>query len=89
MVAAGTSTSPLENNGEAGVRRSDTDNLSDPFHRAGLKCDIFDARLFQPISSCLCTWDAHGDTETLDWQPFLSYLLPQGQLKRELTWVDI
>jgi hypothetical protein len=45
MVATGTSTSPLENNGEVGVRRGNADDLSDPFHRAGLERDMLDTRL--------------------------------------------
>jgi hypothetical protein len=92
MVAAGTSTSPLENGGEVGVHRGDTDNLPDPFHQTGLECDMFDARLSLPINdlnSFFNPWNARGDTETLDWQPFLSHLLPQGQLGRELTWIDV
>jgi hypothetical protein len=75
MVAAGTSTTPLENDGEFGV-----------------ECDMFDASLSQPINdldSFLGTCNARGDTETLDRQPLLSHFLPQGQLERELTWIDI
>jgi hypothetical protein len=82
MVAGGTSAGPLENNGEVGVRRGDTDDLSDPFHRTGLECDMFDAHLSQinDLDGFLGTWNARGDTETLDRQPLLSHLLPQGQL---------
>ena len=46
-MAASASTSPLENNGEIG---GNTDDLSDPFHRAALERDMFDARLSQPIN---------------------------------------
>ena len=92
MVAGGTSTGPLENDGEFGVRRGDTDDLSDPFHQTGLECDVFDAHLSQPINdldSFLGTWNARSDTETLNRQPLLSHILSQGQLERELTWIDV
>jgi hypothetical protein len=45
MMATGTPTGPLENDGEVGVRSGDTDDLSDPFYRAGFECDVFNARV--------------------------------------------
>jgi hypothetical protein len=57
------------------------DDLSDPFHRTGLERNMFDARLSQSINdlnSFLGAWNACGDTEIFDRQPFLSHLLPQG-----------
>ena len=35
IVSAGTSTSPLENNGEVGIHRHNADDLSDPFYQTG------------------------------------------------------
>jgi len=52
---------------------------------------MFDARLPQPINdlnSFFGAWNARGNTKTLNWQPFLSHLLPQRQLERKLTWID-
>jgi hypothetical protein len=45
MVSTGASTSPLENNGEVGIRRHDADDLSDPFHRTGLESNVLDTRI--------------------------------------------
>ena len=67
MMATGTPTGPLENDGEVGVRSGDTDDLSDPFYRAGFECDVFNARScqsFDDLRGLFCARNTSSDAET-------------------------
>src|SRR6202042_2670795 len=92
MMATGTPTGPLENDGEVGVRSGDTDDLSDPFYRAGFECDVFNARScqsFDYLCGLFCARNTSSDAETLDRQPFLPHVLPQRKLEGKLLRVDV
>src|ERR1700691_5571311 len=89
MMATGTPTGPLENDGEVGVRSGDTDDLPDPFYRAGFECDVFNARScqsFDDLRGLFCARNTSSDTETFDGQ---THVLPQQKLERKVLRVDV
>ena len=92
MVTTCTATGPLQNDGEIGVGCGDVDDLTNTFNGTGLEGDVLNPSIpqtFDDLGSLLRTWNTCGDTETFDWEPLTTHLLPERELEAKLAWVDV
>jgi hypothetical protein len=92
MVTSGSTSSPLKNDGEVGVGGGDVDDLSNALDGSRLERDVLDAGRLEggdDLDGLFRRRHTGGDAEAFDRKTLSPHLLPERELERELTLVDV
>lgn len=84
--------SPLYNDKEIRVSMiNDIDDLADAVDRAWVECDMLDTSGLQTIDDLdhlLCSWNTSSNTESINGEALLPYLLPKWKSEGELAGIN-